>query len=146
MEMNSSTEAIEVETLERRALLVDDFDQGIEAIRRLKTIDKPRAISVALRILNQGVGDVFYQAAAFRQLYEISIAEAINYILLNASTTGPYVLGSMLTSVAVDAGNPENQVHVKNAVKALRNALESRSIVDLKEIQSEREFFDETFN
>ena len=145
MEKDQEEKMNDVEVLMRRALVVEDFDEAVEALHALKTIDKTCASTAAARILNEGIGDVFYQAAAFRELYEVSVVDAVNYVEEKADTTDSYILGTMLTSVAVDKGFLENERYVKKAVAALRHALDVRCIEDLQKIQAEKKFFEETY-
>lgn len=136
---------IDVNLIERRALQVEDFDEGMDALQMLETVDSSRALRVALSILRDGIGDVYYQAFAFEVLYDISVADAVKFIEENASTVDPYILRSMLTCVAVDVKSVEIRDDVAKAVAALRSAIAVRSVEDLSKIREQREFFDEAF-
>lgn len=136
---------IDVHLLERRALQVEDFDEGMDALQMLETVDSSRALRVALSILRDGIGDVYYQAFAFEALYDISVADAVKYIEENANTVDPYILRSMLSCVAVDVKSVEIHDDVEKAVAALRSAIADRSVEDLSKIREQREFFDEAF-
>jgi hypothetical protein len=145
MSQEVEMEMLGANVLEGRALVVEDFDEAMEALRMPKTVDKGRAQQVALKILHEGIGDVFYQAYAFEVLYDISVADAVKYVEENSSTVDPYILGSMLTCIAVDVESIENRDYVAKAVTALRRAIAIRSIEDLSKIREPREFFEDAF-
>lgn len=134
-----------INTLENRALIVEDFDEAVEALNTLTTVDKTRARNITLNILHKDIGDVFYQANAFEVLYDIDISGAVTYMEANASSVDPYILQSMLTCVAVDVGATENRDAVMKGVEALRHALNFRSADDLQKVKEKRNFFEDAY-
>jgi hypothetical protein len=143
--MKESGKMNAIKTLENRALIVEDFDEAVEALDTLTMVGTTRARHVALNILQQDIGDVFYQANAFEVLYDIDISDAVRYMEANASSVDLYILQSMLTCVAVDVGATENRDAVMKGVAALRHALNVRSVDDLQKIQEKRKFFEEAY-
>ncbi len=143
--MKEAAKMNDISKLESRALIVEDFDEAVEAFNTLTMLDKTRARHVALNILHQDIGDVFYQANAFEVLYDIDISDAVTYMEANASSVAPYILQSMLTCVAVDVGATENRDAVMKGVAALRHALNVRSTDDLQKIQEKRKFFEDAY-
>lgn len=135
----------DINILKKNALIVEDFDEAMDALHKLKIIDKSCARHVALNIINNGIGDVFYQAYAFELLYDICISDAVSFIKENAANVDSYILRSMLTCVAVDAGVVEHHDDVISAVAALRHALSVRQVDDLQKIQEQRKFFEDAY-
>jgi hypothetical protein len=143
--MKETDKMDEITKLESRALIVEDFDEAVDALDMLARLDKIRARQVALNILRQDIGDVFYQANAFEVLYDIDISEAVRYMEANASSVDLYILQSMLTCVAVDVGATGNRDTVMKGVVALRHALNSRSTDELQKIHEKRKFFETAY-
>ncbi|NHZ94285.1 hypothetical protein [Massilia sp. CCM 8734] len=135
----------ELSRLEKQAIVVEDFDEGGDALQALAKLDKARAREVALRILREEIGDVYYQASAFDVLYGISAPDAVRYMEAAATTVDPYILGSMLTEIAVDSGYIEHQALVAKAVPLLRRALASRTTKELSAIEASVKHFEETY-
>ncbi|UOD29575.1 hypothetical protein INH39_30005 [Massilia violaceinigra] len=135
----------ELSRLEGQAIVVEDFDEGGDALQALKKLDKTRAQAVALRILREQIGDVYYQAGAFDVLYGVSAPDAVRYMEEAASIVDPYILSAMLTEIAVDSGYIEHQALVAKAVPILRRALACRSMEELGAIEASIKHFDETY-
>ncbi len=131
--------------LEAQAIVVEDFDEGGDALQALAKLDKARAREAALRILREQIGDVYYQAGAFDVLYGISVPDAVRYMEEAAAIVDPYILGAMLTEIAVDSGYIEHQDLVAKAVPILRRALACRTADDLSAIEASIKHFDETY-
>lgn len=135
----------ELSRLEAQAIVVEDFDEGGDALQALAKLDKARAQEVALRILREQIGDVYYQAGAFDVLYGISAPDAVWYMEEAAAIVDPYILRAMLTEIAVDSGYIEHQDLVAKAVPILRRALACRTAEELSAIESSRKLFDDTY-
>lgn len=120
-----------------RALTLEDFygfDEAADALIELKEKDKSLAGQVAQKILNDRVGDIYYQAFAFGMLYSISLDDAVSYMRSNALTQSPYVLGAMLDEVTMDMGAIDNRDKVFEAVCVLKGTLSLRFGDDLSSI------------
>jgi hypothetical protein len=135
----------DADSLAKKALEIDDFDEASVALRSLKKIDKFCARDVALKILQEGVGDAFYQAFAFDIFYSISLHEALEYVKKRAASENLYILATMLTCVAEDVGLIGEQKEILDAVAVLRHALSLRSAEDINKIQEQKKFFDEAY-
>lgn len=133
------------DALAQSALVIQDFDVAGDALLALTTTDKDRARDVALKILHDRIGDVFYQALAFEMLYDVSLADAVAYIQLNAMKESAYVFGAMLSSVAEDVNAPDGRDQIVLAVSVLRKALALRSAKELDEISKKRAWFEKTY-
>jgi len=127
------------------SLAVEDFEDASSALLALKKEDKLLARDVALKILREQIGDVFYRAHAFEVLYAVALNDAVAYIASDAGTESPYVVGAMIESVTEDAGALESRDEILEAVLLLRKALVLRSSEDLGSLAAQIARFDEAY-
>lgn len=130
-----------IDALAESTLILDSFEEASDALIELKELDKSRARDVALKILNQKIGDTFYQAFAFEILYATSVNDAIAYIENKSHEESTYVLGAMLTAVAEDVGTYDQRNAVSKAISLLRQELTLRTAEELQEISEEVTWF-----
>jgi hypothetical protein len=133
------------DVLVKSALVVEDFEESSAALLALKKRYKLRAGEVALQILHECIGDVFYRALAFEVLYAVSLDDAVAYIETCADKESAYVLGAMLTSVTEDVGVLECRGEILKAVSLLRRALLLRSSEDLSALSMQKTRFDDAY-
>lgn len=131
--------------LAARSLTVEDFEDASQALLALKREDRLLAREVALKILREQIGDVYYRALAFDILYSVALNDAVAYIELNAGTESPYVVGEMIESVTEDAGALESRDEILKAVLLLRKSLKLRSSEDIRSLAAQIARFDEAF-
>lgn len=127
------------------ALAVEDFEEASNALLALKREYKLLAREVALKILREHIGDVFYRALAFEVLYSVALDDAVAYIESDAATESAYVLGSMIDSVTEDAGALEFRDEILKAVLLLQKALRLRSPGELSSLAIQRTRFEEAY-
>lgn len=135
----------EGEALAATALAVEDFEEASNAFLALKRKNKLLAREIALKILHERIGDVFYRALAFEVLYSVALSDAVAYIESDAGTENAYVLRSMIESVTEDAGAITSRDEIQKAVLLLRKALMVRSPDDLSSIAIQRTQFEEAY-
>lgn len=133
------------DTLAKCALLVENLEEASDALIELKKNHILLARDVALRVLREHIGDVYYQAHAFDVLYAVSLDDAIAYIESSAGTESSYVLGAMLDSVTEDSGRLEFRDEILKAVSLLRRAFALRSTEDLTTVSKQKAAFDEAY-
>lgn len=133
------------EALAATALAVEDFEEASNALLALKRENKLLAREVALKILHERIGDVFYRALAFEVLYSVALNDAVAYIESDAGTESAYVLGAMIESVTEDVGALTSQDEILKAVSLLRKALMLRSSEDLSSLAIQRTRFEEAY-
>ena len=133
------------DTLAWNAVTFEDYEEAVKALTSLKKVNESRAHSIALQILDERIGDVFYQALAFETLYAISKTNAVKYIEKNVGTESSYVFGAMLTAVAEDVGAIQGQSEILKAASLLRQELLSRSADDLQDLSEKIAWFKETY-
>jgi hypothetical protein len=134
-----------IDILSRRALAGEDFEEASDSLQTLRKFHPLQAREVALQILHERIGDVYYQAFAFDILYAVSLHDAIEYIGSHADCESAYVLGSMLDSVTDDIGALESREEIQKAASLLHKALANRSPEDLSTISSQKAHFDEAY-
>lgn len=133
------------DTLEKISLFEEIVEWPDVALHALKIIDGPRAIRVALNILENRIYDVYYQAWAFDVLYGLSLADALMYISKNATTEDWYVFKTMLSQVGADAGAEEGRDLILEAASILRSALSLRPPEEIAKMKEDIEFFKNGF-
>ena len=134
-----------VDILSKRALVVEDFEEASDSLRELRKYHPLQARDVALRILRERIGDVYYQAFAFEILYAVALHDAVAYIESHAESESAYVFGAMLDSVTEDVGALESRDEIQKAVSLLRKALANRSPNDLSTLSSQKADFDAAY-
>ena len=127
------------------ALDVEDFGEASNALLELKKKSESQVGEVALRILRESIGDVFYRAFAFEILYSVALNDAISYIDTHAVLDDPYIMGAMLESVTEECGALEGQEQILKAVVSLRKALTLRTAEDLGQIAIQASRFEEAY-
>jgi hypothetical protein len=135
----------EVDVFVASALVIESFEEASNALLSLRKNHKSRAAEVALKILDQRIGDIFYHALAFEVLYSVSLNDALAYIETKAGDESAYVLGAMLEAVTEDAGAIEYRDEIFKVVSLLRKALMLRSPEDLSAIAIKMTRFEEAY-
>lgn len=123
----------------------EDFYASSSALIELKKKNPEKALNVSIRILDEKLLDVFFQAFAFEILYSISLSDALIYIEANIRNVDAYILGAMLSSVAEDVGLVAGKDEIMKAVALLKDELSKRSKNELEKIGSFVEWFRKTY-
>ena len=126
-------------------LTPEDFEEASEALLTLKNKSRVFAGKVALDILRQRIGDIYYRAHAFDVLYAADPDVAIEYIESCANIESIYVLGTMMASVTEDAGVSEGRDRILKAVALLRQAVSVRPKEELDSIAIKIAEFEEAY-
>ncbi|MBS2533997.1 hypothetical protein KGQ20_14575 [Catenulispora sp. NF23] len=135
----------DIDDLVRQVQLPDDYEQASEALIELVSLDPDTGARVALKVLQDGIGDVFLRGFAFDLLYRAHQAAAVDLIEQSARTCEPHVFAEMLTEVAADEALAAESDEVRRAVSALRSALKARTPGDLEEISGSVDMFFEAY-
>lgn len=145
MTIEQKNRPTDVNILATSALKVEDFEEAASALLTLKREHKLVARKVALQILREHIGDVFYRAQAFEVLYSVALNDAVAYIESNACTENTYVLGAMIEAVTEDAGALVCRNEIQKAVLFLKDALVRRSSEELSSLGRKTVRFEEAY-
>ena len=137
--------ASDIDDLVRQVEFPDDYDQASEALIELVSLDPGTGARVALKVLQDDIGDVFLRGFAFDLLYRADQAAAVELIEQSARTCEPHVFAEMLTEVAADEALAAESDEVRRAVASLRSALKARTAGDLEEISGSVDMFFEAY-
>jgi len=131
--------------LDANCLAVEDCEEASRSLLELKKANKTLAREVALTILHERIGDVFYRALAFEVLYSVGMQDAVAYIESDGCTESVYVLGAMIDVVTEDAGALTGKDEILKAVSALKRVLEVRPQDDDRSLAIKRARFEEAY-
>lgn len=125
--------------------IIEDLEAASTALLSLKRKNTFIARDVALKVLKERIGDVFYQAFAFEILYSVALDDAVAYIESDADAESTYVLGAMLEAVTEDVGALSSQDKIMEAVSLLKGIIAHRYEEDLRSIAQKRINFEEAY-
>lgn|GEM_PF-1173317 len=125
---------------------LEDFDGAVSSLRLLVDIDKHAAVKLALEVLIQQRGDVYFQASCFDVFYSASLPRALEYINENANDVDVYLLGTMMSNVVEDIGIIQYHPEIEDTVIVLKKAAMSRSSDEIMKIKHKLDWFNQTYS
>ncbi|MFZ6873781.1 hypothetical protein ACO0LF_17115 [Undibacterium sp. Di27W] len=138
-------ETLDTSQLMATVNMLDDFDDALSALHALADLDKTAAEKLALEILVQQKGDVYFQASCFDVLYSTSLQRALEYMKENVRHVDVYLLGTMMSNVAEDLGIIQEHPEIKDAVIILKKSVLSRSAAEIESIRDDLDWFNQTY-
>jgi hypothetical protein len=133
------------EPLAVTVIAMENLEDASAALIDLSKKNKSLSCDLALSILNECKGDVFFQAVAFEVLYYAALPTAVKYIEDNSSKVDVYLLGVMLSSITEDSDLLEENSLIKDAVRYLQQTLLLKNQSDLEKISSIVDWFNSTY-
>lgn len=133
------------EELAITSIAVEDFEEAGHALLALEKENPSLAREVALKILHDSLGDVYYRALAFEVLYSAAFDDALAYIESNAAVESAYVLGAMVEAITEDVGVLVNRDKVLRAASILKKALALRPREELDSLAIKKARFYEAY-
>lgn len=125
-------------------LLPEDLEKAADDLLSLKRTSPMDAVNVAIRVLNEHLGDEHYQAFAFDVYYSLAKDEALDWVVAHAGDASPAVVGAMLSAVAEDSGIANEVPKLKAAIAALKNETKP-SWSESKRMEQVASWFNETY-
>ncbi len=142
--MNDKEYKLQLEKLDQFCRCGEYRDAANQLVELEKTNDSI-ARELALAVLNEQKGDIYFQAHAFDILYDTSRSLAIDYICQHANTTETYIVGTMISNVTIDSEQEEGREELMKAVEVLKQVLQGRDPEELERISDDIQWFKDSF-
>ena len=111
----------------RQVELLEDYEQGAQALMEVVRLEPAVGARLALDALRSAVGDAHFRAFAFNMLYRADRQAAFDFIREKAATCEPQVFSSMLDEVADDVGLLEESQDLRRIVQLLLSIIRGRT-------------------
>jgi hypothetical protein len=126
-------------------LKLENYREAEQALLSLKAQVPAKAKELALDILENEKGDIYFQSCAFEVIYSVDRGEALTLIRNNPSSTNLELLRVMVESVTEDSELVGSVPGLRDAVNVLEKKLATLSREELSEIADSVDWFRGSF-